>query len=190
MKPERVPWVIETERLVLRTYDPREDDGVRLFDVIDRNRVHLSKFMSWSKNHTSVDVTRTWVRESYAKFAAMTDFAYGIYADGDRLVGGCGLHVRGQPSVFGFEIGYWLVEDAQRSGYAREAAKALTRVAIETAEADRVVIRAQPDNLPSRRIPEALGYTFEGIARKSLRQDDEARDAAMYSFVSGDKLIG
>jgi len=61
---------------------------------------------------------------------------------------------------------------------------------METAEADRVVIRAQPDNLPSRRIPEALGYTFEGIARKSLRMDDEARDAAVYSFVRGDRLVG
>jgi len=188
MKLEQLPYTIETQRLHLRSYDPRNDQHtVDLWNAIDGNRDHLMRFMTWAKNHTNIDITRAWIREARSKFEAMTDFSYGIWTKDDgRMVGGCGLHVRGEPMPNGLEIGYWLCEREQRKGFAREATIFLTRVAFEIAKADRVVIRADVDNRESRRVPEAIGFTFEGIARKSLRAGDIARDAAIYAMTSDD----
>ncbi len=89
--------------------------------------------------------------------------------------------MRGQPEPFGFEIGYWTRVGDTRRGHARAAAALLTRVALEVAEADRVVIRCEVSNAPSRAIPERLGYQFEGIARAGLRTSDGPRDVAIYA---------
>lgn len=186
MKLERIPYTLETKRLVLRTYDPRDPaEAPRMYEAIDKNRDHLMRHMSWAKTHDSVEVTRAWIRETRGKFEAMTDFPFGIFTrDDGRFVGGCGLHVRGEPVPCALEIGYWLCENETNKGYAREAAEALTRVALDLARTDRVIIRAAVDNTRSRRVPEALGYTFEGIARKSLRTNDIPTDAAIYAMTS------
>ena len=190
MALNRVPYVLESERLTLRSYDPRDPDEARaLFEAIDESRGHLTTFMSWPDKHEKLEDTIAWVRASRARFEAMTDFLFGVYRrSDDRLVGGVGLHVRGEPTPVAIEIGYWLRASETRQGYAREATRALTQLLLDRVGAERIVIRAQVDNAPSRRVPESLGFHLEGIARRSIRIRDEGRDLAMYSFVPGDSL--
>ena len=191
MKLELVPYEIEAARLVLRSWDPRlPGEAQRLFAAIDESREHLERWVGWHQKHAAVDDTRAWIRESRAKFESMSDFFYGLFArDDGRLVGGAGLHVRGEPVPFGFEIGYWLRASETGLGYAREATAALTRVAFDIAACDRVVIRADVDNRASRRVPEALHYPFEGVARASLRIHTAPTDAAMYAMTRADRSL-
>jgi RimJ/RimL family protein N-acetyltransferase len=185
MTLERIPYVLETERLALRAYDPSDERCARdLFRVVAEDRADLSRWAAWPDTWKRLEDVTTWVRGARAKFESMTGFAWGIHArDDGRLVGGSGMHPRGQPETISFEIGYWLRSTERGKGYAREVTRALARAAIELGKTQRVVIRAQVDNTRSRRVPESLGFTFEGIARAGIRIREEPRDLAMYSLL-------
>jgi ribosomal-protein-serine acetyltransferase len=185
MALDRIPYVLETERLVLRSYDPRDEaQASLLFDAIEENRAHLVEYMSWPDAHQKVEDTRAWIRAVRGKFENMTDFAFGMYAREDgRFVGGAGMHVRGEPAPVAIELGYWLRSSEIGKGYAREATRTLAKMAIERARAERVVIRAQVDNARSRRIPELLGFQLEGIARRGIRIREKGLDLAIYSLL-------
>jgi ribosomal-protein-serine acetyltransferase len=188
MTLERIPYRLEEGPVVLASYDPREPlDAQRLHDAIDESREHLSRFAVWPQNHRCLADTVAWIRAARARFEAMTDFNYGLYArDDGRMVGGAGLHVRGEPQPIWLEIGYWTRSSELRRGWATTAARALTRAALELAQTQRVVIRADTENGASRATPEKLGFHFEGVARRGLRAHDEARDAAIYSRIASD----
>jgi RimJ/RimL family protein N-acetyltransferase len=188
MALDRIPYTLECERLVLRSYDPRDPDVARtLFDAIEESRAHLVPYMSWPDKHRQLEDTVAWVRSARARFESMTDFAYGIHRrDDDRLVGGAGMHVRGEPEPVAMEMGYWLRPSETGKGYAREVTRALARLLVKEVGAERLVIRAEVDNARSRRVPESLGFVLEGIARRGIRIRAQGRDLAIYSLVPGD----
>jgi hypothetical protein len=169
---------------VLRSYDPRRVDDAPLAAI--EATASTSRSSGWAKTHVRRD---TSVDPRQREFEAMTDFALGVYAGGWAPGSGSGLQFTDSHPVRSRDR----VLDAGRGTATRLRARGgptLTRVARKIVEADRVVIRVDVENIASRRIPEALGFVFEGIARKSLRTNDTARDAAIYSITSDDPEVG
>ncbi|MGA8295714.1 MAG: GNAT family N-acetyltransferase [Acidimicrobiales bacterium] len=79
-----------------------------------------------------------------------------IQVDG-RTIGDCGTH--GPADETGsIEIGYGLAEPFRRRGYGTEAVAALTERLARRAEVARIVARASPENLASRRVLEKVGF--------------------------------
>jgi RimJ/RimL family protein N-acetyltransferase len=77
------------------------------------------------------------------------------------VIGGCGF--KGKPSADGtVEIGYSMLPEFQRAGYATEAAGALVRWAFSQAEVARVVAETYPELLPSIRVLEKNNFRFIG----------------------------
>ena len=74
------------------------------------------------------------------------------------MLGGSGLHPRIGPGAL--EIGYWMRADAVGQGYATESTAALTRVAFEVADVERVEIHCSTENHASAAIPRKLGYSL------------------------------
>jgi RimJ/RimL family protein N-acetyltransferase len=121
------PYRIETERLVVRCWEPR--DAAPLTEAIDESVEHLSPWMPWVHHEPqTVDDRVELLRRFRGEFDLGTDFVYGILAPDDvRVVGGSGLHTRvGDAAV---EIGYWIRVSETRKGYASEAVAALTHAA-------------------------------------------------------------
>src|SRR5262245_1370594 len=58
----------------------------------------------------------------------------------------------------GVEYGYTVFSPFRRQGYAREACEALMRWAYQEHQVKRFVVSIRPDNLPSRRLAEQLGF--------------------------------
>lgn len=99
------------------------------------------------------------LREFRGQFDLGANSVYAIFdAAEERVLGGTGLHPRIGPGAL--EIGYWIRADATGRGYATESTAALTRVAFEVADVDRVEIRCAPANLASAAIPQKLGYAL------------------------------
>ncbi|MFN2598833.1 MAG: GNAT family N-acetyltransferase, partial [Pyrinomonadaceae bacterium] len=83
-------------------------------------------------------------------------------ADGERTaIGCCGF--KGKPTGDGTcEIGYGILAQFRRAGYASEATRALIGWAFAHAEVTRVVAETYPELAPSIRVMEKNGLRFAG----------------------------
>ena len=187
MGVERVrtpPYRIETERVVIRCYEP--SDGPRLKEAVDASVEHLRPWMPWIRFEPQTEEQRVeFCRRARGDFDLDVNYTYGIFDRGEtRLLGGTGLHQRGGPGSL--EIGYWIRSDALRQGLATELAAVLTRVAFELAGAERVDIQVDPDNERSQGIPLKLGFTHEATLRRRLEAKDGTgprRDSMLFTMV-------
>ncbi|HEY2354074.1 MAG TPA: GNAT family protein [Gaiellaceae bacterium] len=160
------PYRIETERLVIRCYKPR--DAPLMKDAIDSSLEHLREWMPWVENEPQTLEEKTNLIKTFrSAFDLNENFVMGIFsADESQIVGGTGLHPRNEPG--GLEIGYFIRASATRQGYVTESTAALTRVGFEVCGADRIEIRIDPENEASLGVPRKLGYTEEATLRRRL----------------------
>ncbi len=177
------PYRIETERLVVRCWDPR--DAALLKDAVDSSLDDLREWMPWAHDEPQPVAQKVaLVRRFRGEFDLGQDFVYGIF-DRDELevVGGTGLHTR--VGADAFEIGYWIRASRGGEGLATEATAALTRVALEHCGAERVEIRVDPANARSARIPEKLGFFVEATLRRRLPafgEQTHSRDVTVFTL--------
>jgi RimJ/RimL family protein N-acetyltransferase len=180
------PYRIETERLVVRCYEPR--DAELLKAAVDSSLDHLRAWMPWAHDEPQTLEEKTELAKYFrANFDAGENFTYAILtADESELVGGTGLHPRIGPG--GLEIGYWIRADATRRGIATESSAALTRVGFEVCGADRIEIRIDPANEASFGIPRRLGFAEEATLRRRLpaRADEPLRDVTILTMFRED----
>jgi RimJ/RimL family protein N-acetyltransferase len=180
------PYRIETERLVIRCYDPR--DAPLLKDAIDSSLEHLRPWMPWVENEPqTIEEKVELVRYFRSNYDTGENFTCGIFsADEAELIGGTGLHQRLGPG--GLEIGYWIRASATRHGFVTESTAALTRVGFEVCEADRIEIRIEPGNEASFGVPRKLGFTEEATLRRRLpgRAGGPLRDVTIFTMFRED----
>ena len=147
---------IETERLVIRCWDPA--DAPLAKEAIDSSLDHLREWMPWAAAEPTTLLEKRALLESFARmFARGEDAVYGIFDRGERrVVGGTGLHPRLTGDAR--EIGYWIRADAIGRGLATESTAALTRVGFELDGLEWMEIHCDPGNVRSAAIPRKLGY--------------------------------
>ena len=182
----RTPYRIETERLVLRCYEP--DDAPLLKDAVDRSLEHLRPWMPWTPDEPEpLDEVYERLRDFRAQYDRDENWIMGIFAaDESTLLGGTGLHPR--QGEGGLEIGYWIAADAVGNGYATEVAAALARVGFDCFDADRIEIRVDPANERSSRVPAKLGFRREATLRRRLpsKQGSGLRDVEVWTLFRDD----
>jgi RimJ/RimL family protein N-acetyltransferase len=105
-------------------------------------------------------------------------------ADTGRLLGAIGLRWKEEDEAGTVEVGYWLRRDAQRRGYMTRALLLVSRYALEGG-ADRIYLRADPENVASCRVAEKAGFTREGVLRSAHWNPRLGRrqDWAIYSLL-------
>ena len=109
-------------------------------------------------------------------------FGFGLYLvelkGGSQALGLCGLLRR--DSHVDVEIGFALLPQARGHGYAREAAAATMRFAVETLGLRRVVAITAPDNIDSVRILEQVGLRFA----RMVHFTPDGRESRLFVFES------
>ena len=179
------PYRIETERLVLRCYDPADAQALR--DAVDTSREHLAQWMPWARGpQSSFAETMQLLRTFRGDFDLDTNYVYGVFArDESRVLGGAGLHPRG--GTGSLEIGYWIRRDAARQGYATETAAALARVGFEVCGLARVDVQIDVGNEASLGVARKLGFTRDGVIRHRLDPLEDGgprRDSVFFTMLS------
>ena len=107
--------------------------------------------------YTAVDA-RAFLRRSDETTFAVVD------AEDGGVLGGIGLKWNDAHDVA--EIGYWARLDARGRGVTTRALRLATAFAFEQ-EAARVQLRADVENVSSRRVAEKAGFTAEGVLREA-----------------------
>jgi RimJ/RimL family protein N-acetyltransferase len=180
------PYRIETERLVVRCYEP--SDAAPLKEAIDSSLEHLQPWMPWAYSEPqTLEEKIELVKAFRSNFDTGENFTYGIFtADEREVLGGTGLHPRIGPG--GLEIGYWVRASSTRQGIVTESTAALTRVGFEVCEADRIEIRIEPRNAASQGIPRKLGFVEEATLRRRLpgREGMPLRDVTIFTMFRED----
>jgi RimJ/RimL family protein N-acetyltransferase len=180
------PYRIETERLVIRCYEPR--DAVLMKDAIDSSLDHLRPWMPWAESEPQTLEEKTDLVKSFrSEFDRGENFVMGIFsADESEALGGTGLHPRQGPG--GLEIGYFIRASATRQGYVSESSAALTRVGFEICGAEYIEIRIDPENEASLGVPRKLGYVEEATLRRRLpgKAGGPQRDVTIFTMFRED----
>ena len=89
-------------------------------------------------------------------FDAGERFSYGMFLPNGSFVGNCGAHWTDDDEL---NIGYWVVLEHLRSGYASEAVRAVTAAGFD-AGVRRFVLNCHPDNAASIGVARSTGFTF------------------------------
>jgi RimJ/RimL family protein N-acetyltransferase len=153
-----VPTILETERLLLRTWT-LEDTEEALAIYSDPE---VMRYIGTGATFRTVEEISPRLLRAMAH---QERYGYGFWAviemASGRLVGACGIkHLEDGPEV---EVGYHFARAAWGKGYATEAAGACLRYAFEQVKLECVVGVVQPANQASRRVLEKIGMTYEGM---------------------------
>jgi RimJ/RimL family protein N-acetyltransferase len=173
---------IQTERLVLRCWDPR--DAPLLQAAIDASLEHLWDWMQWARGEPQDLQTKIGLlRRFRGNFDLGNDFVYGIFnPEESQVLGGTGFHT--QVGKDALEIGYWIHVDFINRGLATETAGALTRVAFTVNEVKRVEIHCDHDNVRSAAVPRKLGFVHEAtLRRRDVTPGGEPRDTMIWTLL-------
>ena len=169
MEPLAKTYRIETERLVIRCYEP--GDAPKLHEAITRSLDHLRPWLPWVQQEPKPPEARAGlIRLFRGQFDLGLDYAFGIFDKEEmELIGSTGLHTRIGRNAR--EIGYWIGIDHVGRGYATEAVSALVKTGFDIEGLSRIEIRCAPENTRSQHVPEKLGFKMENIVKRILYQD-------------------
>jgi len=156
-------------------------DAPALFDVITRNRDFLNRRVRWSSGVLTLADTQALIDTAAHKAATGDGFHAAIWQRG-VLAGGLLCHFINRISLK-TEVGYWLGKNFTGQGLATRACVAGLAYLFEAERLHRVEIQCGVDNLPSRAIPERLGFLQEGIKRESEWVTDRYVDHVVYSML-------
>jgi RimJ/RimL family protein N-acetyltransferase len=123
---------------------------------------------------------RSWSEGAGCPFAVV-DAATG------RLLGGIGLRWNDRVNLIG-EVGYWARADARGQGVTTRALRLLADWALGPAGCERLVLRADTQNMPSLRVAERAGFVQEGVERSARFSPRQGRrvDFVVYSRLPSD----
>ncbi|MDR1532091.1 MAG: GNAT family N-acetyltransferase [Clostridiales bacterium] len=152
----------ETERLILRPFVGT--DLPALYEIMRKPEV----MYAWEHGFT-FDETQEWLARQQARYHG----GYGLLAvclkTTGALIGQAGLasaEINGRHVT---EVSYIFDNSAWGSGYATEAAKALVRFAFKEREINRLHCAIRPENLPSIKVAERLGFRQAGEYMKHYK---------------------
>jgi [ribosomal protein S5]-alanine N-acetyltransferase len=175
------PPTLETDRLLLRPVTA--DDAPAIFAYAANPAV--TRFTLF-ETHQTIDDSR-WFVADYARsrYACQEPDPFAIVWKDDPqglVIGSLGAHWASQPHGT-MEFGYALAEPFWGRGLIVEASRALLRFVFTDYAVERVQARVLVGNDASERVLHKLGFTREGVLRRSLFRRAQWWDQAMYSLL-------
>ncbi len=178
-----------TEKVLLRSYQP--GDGLELNIATLESYEHLRPWMPWATETQTEMESELLVRAFRARWLQATDFVMAIRTpDDERLIGGCGFHLREGPiEQRAAELGMWIRASVARSGHGTSALEAMLEWGFTHWPWQRLSWRCDAENAASMRMAEKCGLTPEGLLRNHTRNPSgEVRDTACFAILKEEWL--
>lgn len=162
---------------------------LRLRDTRDLD-IALSSNRAWLRTweatnpsgHVSTDV-RGSIRALQANARAGLGLPFAMELDG-RFVGQLNVSGITYGSLASASIGYWVVESAAGHNVTPISVAMAVDHCFHSAGIHRVEICIRPENGPSLRVVEKLGFRYEGLRRRYIHINGEWRDHFCFALVA------
>jgi len=144
---------------------------------------------TWSDDELSRTAWRIKLRRYVEDQRDGRGYAYFIFrGHDDELVGGVTLSRVHRGAAHMGSVGYWIGEPHIRQGFVTAALRGLIAFAFDPLGLGlhRLEAACLPENEPSRRALERVGFELEGRARAYLRINGVWRDHLLFGLVRGD----
>ena len=148
--------IIETERLVLRQFEPGEGQLIYTLNEdpeITRYTGDPVRDMDHANEVLEQVILPQYALYNHGRWAVHTK-------PGMEFIGWCGLKYR--PELDEIDLGYRVMKSAWGKGYASEAAMASIKYGFEKLGLRRIVGRAMPENIASVKVLEKCGMRYVG----------------------------
>ena len=152
---------IETERLILRRFEYTDDEAMLKYWIADEKIQSLYSEPIYTTKEAVKELLDKYIgsyeREDYYRWAI-------IEKDSMECIGQIAYFLVDNKNHFA-EIEYCIGSDFQRQGFATEATKAVIACGFEKMNLHKVQICTKTINVPSKRVIEKCGLTYEGTLR-------------------------
>ncbi|WP_157008936.1 GNAT family N-acetyltransferase [Agromyces laixinhei] len=161
----------------------RVRDAKPLERVLLANRGWLRQWEATYPGGGSAIDTRSSIRNLLAHARAGNALPFIIEVDG-RLVGQLNVSSITHGSLSSASIGYWVAEEVAGRGITPTAVALATDYCFRTLRLHRMEICIRPENTPSLRVVEKLGFRYEGFRRRFIHINGVWSDHFAFALVT------
>jgi ribosomal-protein-alanine N-acetyltransferase len=133
--------------------------------------------------------TRAGIRALLAQARAGGGLPFVVEYEG-RLVGQVNVSNMTYGSLSSATLGYWIVQDVAGHGITPTAVALATDHCFGTLGMHRMEICIRPENGPSLRVVEKLGFRYEGLRRRYIHIDGDWRDHFAFALTTDEVPYG
>ncbi len=146
----------------------------------------IAEFLEMIPSPYTTEDARDYIARTRLDWAEGTTSNFAIVLDG-RVAGSIGVRWL-EPDQGVAEVGYWVAADARGRGVCTRALKLVSGWVLDQPGMERLQLRADEQNLPSRKVAVNAGFTEEGTLRSSRYNPRLGRriDFVMYSLLPGE----
>ena len=161
----------------------RARDAKVLEKVLVANRSWLRQWEATYPGGGTVIDTRASIRNLLAHARSGHALPFIIEVDGE-LVGQLNVSSIAYGSLSSATIGYWVAQDVAGRGITPTAVALATDYCFGVLRLHRMEICIRPENGPSLRVVEKLGFRYEGLRRRYIHINGDWRDHFAFGLVS------
>lgn len=164
----------------------KSTDAIDIFKTIDSQREYLGKWLPFVAFTKEVSDSEEFVNSVVNAPKERFELQFTIRKQ-NKFIGLIGFKDTDKSNKK-TEIGYWLSEKYQKQGIITRSVEKLCEFAFNKLEINRIQIKCAVGNQPSRKVPQRLGFKFEGIERQGeLLTGGIFADLEIYSKLKSDK---
>lgn len=176
----------ETSRLVLRIL-PQTAAGQVLRFYLDNQEIFEQCEPERPKNFYTEEFQRTLLHCEYHLAVKQSAVRFWVFEKNSeqQVIGTVSMQNIRRGPYQSCELGYKFDHRFWGRGYARESIYQAVSVAFDDMKLHRIEALVLPDNLPSQRLLETLGFHKEGIKKQSVLLQGAFRDHEVYALLAG-----
>lgn len=145
-----------------------------LYEVLDNNREHISKWLPWLTAEYTIDDLNEFIELKHEEFLNDENFPFVIIdKESDKILGSIELFKRNSGSM---EFGYYLDKNTQGRGIISQAIALLEEFIFNETNIMRLNISTEVVNAKSAMVAKRNGYLFEGLIYNKRLKDNIAFD--------------
>lgn len=157
------------------------NDAEDIFQLTVKSRDYLKEWLPWPTYIREVADTKKFIENSMQNYVDNKSLVTAIIFKGE-VAGIASFNSFDWTNRIG-QIGYFLGEEFQEKGIMTKVVQALMDIGFKEFRLNKIEIRAATENVKSRKIPERLGFTEEGILRQVEWLYDHYVDHVVYGML-------